>query len=366
MRIGIDARMYGKISRGIGRYLEEYLRELEKIDHENEYFIFLYSKNFDDYHPQNPNFKKVLAPWIWYSLAEQIKFPKLLKKYNLDLVHFPHFNVPYFYNRPYVLTIHDLILWFDNQKPATTLGPVKYFFKKIAYKFIIKNAIKKAKKIIAISEYTKKDISKIMPEVSEKIDVVYEGVSYQDLECKIDDKSLKIRYNIGKSFIFYVGAAYPHKCLSFLVDNWTFIKEHFDYQLLFVGKKDEFYRKIETEIKEKNLENDILLLGYVDDHDLACLFTYAEAFIFPSRYEGFGLPPLEALAKHCPVLASNKTCIPEVLGDKAVYFEYTQESLFDAIKNIPKAKMKLENIDEWLKKYSWKKMAEEILKIYKG
>jgi glycosyltransferase involved in cell wall biosynthesis len=364
MRIGIDARMYGKSARGIGRYIEEMIKHLEKTDQHNDYFIFLGIQNFDDYQPQNARFVKVLAPYHWYGLKEQLFMPKLLNSYNLDLVHFPHFNVPYFYRRPYVLTIHDLILWFDTQSRATTLGPLKYFLKKFAYKIILKNALKMAKQVIVPSEYTRQDLLKIYPHAENKTFVVYEGLGGENINCFLDDKEVKIRYNITKPYLLYVGSAYPHKNLQFLVDNWREVQKKYDYQLVFVGKKDFFYQQLEKMVKSFSLEKEILFADFVPDDVLASMYRSAEAFIFPSRYEGFGLPPLEALRQNCPVLALGKTCIPEVLQDKAIYFDDNIDSLLMALDKIPEAREKLFDIGAWLERYSWSKMAREILKIY--
>jgi len=364
MRIGIDARMYGKAARGIGRYIEEMIKHLEKIDQDNDYFIFLGKQNFDDYQPTNQRFSKVLAPYHWYGIKEQLFMPRLLNSYDLDLVHFPHFNVPYFYKRPYVVTIHDLILWFDTQSRATTLGPLKYALKKFAYKIILKNALKRAKQVIVPSDYTRQDLLKICPHVENKISVVYEGLGGENMNCFLDDKELKIRYNITKPYLLYVGSAYPHKNLQFLIENWRAIQKEHDYQLVFVGKKDFFYQQLEKMVLSFSLEKEILFADFVPDDILASLYRSAEAFIFPSRYEGFGLPPLEALRQNCPVLALAKTCIPEVLQDKAVYFDENIDSLLNAVAKISEAREKLSGIEAWLARYSWDKMAREILNIY--
>ena len=107
MRIGIDARFFGSIGKGLGRYTQKLIENLEKIDNTNQYFVFLKEENFDEYQPKNPNFQKVLANFRWYTFSEQVKFPKLLRKYNLDLVHFPHFNVPILTPAKFVVTIHE-------------------------------------------------------------------------------------------------------------------------------------------------------------------------------------------------------------------------------------------------------------------
>ena len=143
MRIAIDARFFGT-GTGIGRYIEQLILNLEKIDQENEYFILINKENEVKYQAQELNFKKVVVDIPWYGLEEQIKLPKVLKNLKVDLVHFPHFNVPFFYNQPFIVSIHDLILTKYPSQRATTLSPVKYSFKNFLYRMIIKHAINKA------------------------------------------------------------------------------------------------------------------------------------------------------------------------------------------------------------------------------
>jgi len=169
MRIGIDARFFGPKDKGFGRYTENLIKELEKIsDNEMEFFVFLRKNSFNEYNPQNKKFKKVLANYKWYGLKEQILFPLQLKKYKLDLMHFTHFNVPILYRKKFIVTIHDVILRYF---------PVRKDIKFWAYKIVFKYAIKNSQKIIAISEYTKGDILKYYPINSDKIQVIYEGIS---------------------------------------------------------------------------------------------------------------------------------------------------------------------------------------------
>jgi len=151
MNIGIDARFFGAKDKGIGRYVENLIKNLENIDNINQYFIFLSKERFNDYSPGQPNFKKLLFNQI--------------KKIKLDLMHFTYFKVPIFYRGRFIVTIHDLIVSHVN------------FLKKIAYKIILCLALKRAEKIIAVSEYTKKDILKHYRVNPEKIKVIYEGVS---------------------------------------------------------------------------------------------------------------------------------------------------------------------------------------------
>jgi len=150
MRIGIDARFWNES--GVGRYIRNLVFQLEKIDRENEYVLFTTNKN--NLKLQNPKWKIIQTSIPWHSVEEQIKFPRLLNSYNLDLVHFPYFSIPVFYNKPFVVTIHDLILHHFPTGQATTLHPIVYQGKRLGYKYIMKRAAKNSKKIIAVSEST--------------------------------------------------------------------------------------------------------------------------------------------------------------------------------------------------------------------
>src|SRR3972149_10390160 len=178
MKIGIDARMIK--ATGIGRYVSNLILNLAKIDKKNEYVVFLKKEDFDDFYPPVgglpfKNIKKELANFHWYTLSEQIEFPKVLKSANLDLMHFPHFNVPYAYSKPFIITIHDLTLHRHKTIRASTKNLLTYNLKHWLYKKIIKRSAKKALKIFTPSEFTKTEIIKILKIRPEKIIVTKEG-----------------------------------------------------------------------------------------------------------------------------------------------------------------------------------------------
>ncbi len=175
LKIGIDARFYGPRQKGLGRYIQKLIENLERVDLSNEYIIFLRKENWSEYQPTNPNFKKVLADYRWYTLKEQIFLPFKIRQQKIDLMHFPHFNVPIFYFGPFVATIHDLVLRRFSTRRASTLDPFFYWIKNLVYRIVIWLVIKRAKKIIAVSGYTKEDILNYFKVKPEKIEVVYEG-----------------------------------------------------------------------------------------------------------------------------------------------------------------------------------------------
>ncbi|HFC76961.1 MAG TPA: glycosyltransferase family 1 protein, partial [Candidatus Moranbacteria bacterium] len=266
MRIGIDARFYGTGNKGLGKYTQKLIENLEEIylqienkknGHNNDqFFIFLRKDNFNEYHPKSKNFKKVLADYKWYSFSEQIKMPQLLNKYKLDLVHFPHFNVPFFYRKKFIVTIHDLILLHFPTIRGTTLNPILYWLKFLAYKIIINRAIKKSNKIITVSNFTKDDILANYLISSKKIIVTYEACdddnSYSQKSVSEIDK-----YGIIKPYLLYVGNAYPHKNLERMAEAWQIFntKQAKHLHLVLVGRKDYFYNQLQKTVKEKKIKN---------------------------------------------------------------------------------------------------------------
>ena len=175
MRIVIDARLYGLENAGLGRYAINLIDELEKIDVKNEYFVLLRKKYFNQLNFNN-NWKKVLADINHYSLDEQIKLPKIIKDLKPDLVHFLHFNVPIFFKGKFIVTVHDLLIHKQKGLEATTLTPSRYFLKRLGYKFVFGNAVKKAVKVIVPSQAVKDEVCYYYKLNTEKVIVTYEGI----------------------------------------------------------------------------------------------------------------------------------------------------------------------------------------------
>lgn len=372
MRIGIDARFFGIKQKGLGRYTQKLIENLEKVSlgDGNDYFVFLKKENFDEYEPKNPRFKKVLANYHWYTFAEQLFFPWKLYKHNLDLVHFPHFNVPVFYCRKFVVTIHDLTLLHFPTVRNSTLHPIFYRLKFLAYRLAIWSAIRRAKEVIAISQFTKDDIIREYGErIGKKIDVIYEACEDFCMFGIEETGDFLEKYGIIKPYLIYVGNAYPHKNLERMVLAFEeFQKSGNDFQLILVGKEDYFYQRLHNFISDKKIEN-IIFLSDISDYYLDILLHMAQAFVFPSLYEGFGLPPLEAMAKGVPVISSDHPCMREVLEDSVCFFDGQSVcAIAEAMKKVVSdEKLRLELTRKGydrVRQYSWKKMAKETLKIY--
>ncbi len=370
MHIGIDARFLGPGGKGLGRYTEKLLTNLEAIDRENRYTIFLRPENFDTYHPGNPGFTKILAPYRWYSWQEQIGFPRLLAKHRLDLMHFPHFNVPILYRRPFIVTIHDLIITHFPTVRATRLGPVMYYFKRLGYTVAIRSAVRRAKKVITVSEYVKNELHDYFHLAKESIVVTYEAADAFPENSDTPEQILR-RLQIQSPFLLYVGNAYPHKNLELLLESFVELRrQHPEVKLVLVGKMDYFYTRLLALRQALKLDDAVIFPGYVADADLPALYRQAMLYVFPSLSEGFGLPPLEAMQYGAPVACSSYSCLPEILGQSAAYFDPKNKHaivqvLSDLIQHEEKRAVLRQRGFEQVKRYSWKNMAEQTLAYYR-
>ncbi len=369
MKIGIDARMYGPQSRGLGRYVQKLVDNLVVIDSVNTYYILLSPENWDQFHPKSKNFVKVLIRSHWYSIAEQIFVPIKLWRLKLDLMHFPHFNVPLLYRKKFMVTIHDLIVSHYPDSRATTLPKWLYNLKLMAYRLVVRHAIVNSYKILAVSQFTKQDIERYYPRVADKIEVTYEGFSVEHGKSHRID--LEKEYGITKPYLLHIGAAYPHKNLYRLLQAWKLSQAQLksNYQLVIAGRKDFFMNRLSQEAINLKLDENVLFLGFVPDEHLASLYQFSIAYVFPSFIEGFGLPAIEAQSYGVPVLAANNSSLPEVLGNSALYFDPFN------INDISKTVQKIitdEDLKEKLKslgyknyiRFDWQGMAKQVKRIY--
>ncbi len=369
MKIGIDARFYGTAGRGLGRYVSELIRELELTDRENEYVVFLRRANFDAYEPKNPKFTKALAEFPWYGWKEQLLYPFWLRKFKLDLLHFPHFNVPLLYRRPFVVTVHDLILMQFPTVRATTLPPFLFRLKFAAYKLVIGSALRRAREILTVSQFVKNDIERTFPFAKNKrITVTYEACAPTLAGAT---RSPADSTPITGPYFLYVGSAYPHKNLEKLISSFAEFRRagHGDHHLVIVGEKDRFMSRLEEETKASDAAGHVVFLGRATDEELANIYDGALAYVFPSLCEGFGLPPLEAMSRGVPVASSRACCLPEILGDAAEYFDPNDEksiaaSLAKLADDAPLREALREKGRQRVKKFRWKKCAEETLVVY--
>ena len=363
MKIGIDCRLWDET--GVGRYIRNLVYSLQILDNKNEYVLFVLNRDRQEIlkQVQNDNFRIVEADIRWHTLEEQLKLPQILNRGNLDLVHFPYFSAPVFYNRPFVVTIHDLIINHFSTGRASTLPFPIYSLKLLGYKFIMSQAVKKAKKILTVSSATKEEILDHWRVKENKVVVTYEGV-----DEKVRSSKSKVKSLVKGKYFLYVGNAYPHKNLERLLEAFDGLNS--DVGLVLVGKEDYFYKRLKEKVQRMKLLDKVIFLQNVNDGELASLYKNAIVLVVPSLMEGFGLSALEAMANRCLVLASDIPALYEVCGNAAIYFDPKNsndiaEKLMKALnlKNLQREEIK-KKAAEWLKKFSWRKMAKETLDVY--
>lgn len=392
MRIGIDARMFGLEHAGIGRYVQNLVANLLKIDDKNEYFFFARKVQIEqinsEFKAQSSKFKVIVAEARHYSLKEQFLMPYLIWKERIDLMHFPHFNVPVLFFGKYVVTIHDLIKHTSRGMTSTTRTPLFYWFKYLGYLIAFWLAVKRAKKILVPSKTVALQLRKAYGIPEDKVVVTYEGV---DRKLQITNYKLSKygnsfgmqitnvlkKYKIEKPFLLYVGSVYPHKNIPNLVKAVKILNQspatshQSPVTLVIVCSRSVFWERLKNEVKRINATDFVNLAGFVPDEELAVLYSQAEAFVFPSESEGFGLPGLEAMACGLPVLASDIPVFKEIYQNAALFFDPKDpKDIALKIKEFLENKMLQERLKkqsaEVVKAYSWSKMSMETLRVYSG
>ena len=368
MRIVIDARMYGLEHAGIGRYILNLINQIEKIDQKNEYYLLLRKKYYQTLNFKNKSFNKVLADYPHYSFKEQIFLPLQLIKLKPDLTHFPHFNVPLLWWGRQVVTIHDLIKHQSKGKATTTRTAWLYWLKYLVYNLVVWLAIKRAWRIITPCYWWKKELARIYKKEAKKILVTYEGVDekFSQLTKDRSKKDLLDKYQLSQPFLIYTGSLYPHKNVSLLVEA---VKEIPQLSLAVACARSVFWERFKKQVRKMKAEKQVHLLGFVPDQEVALLYQEAEAFVFPTLVEGFGLPGLEAMSVGLPVIASQIPVLKEVYGQAALFFDpLSVDDLVGKIKSLLNNNQLKSDLRDKGKKlvqgYSWQKMAQETIAVY--
>lgn len=290
---------------GIGTYLKNVLPLVIKTMENNQFFLLGDEKElslrFDSTNVTIVNYEAPI-----YSLKEMFSLSEFAKKY--DLLWIPHINIPILYKGKMVVTIHD-VYHLAHFKQLSLM-------QKIYTKAIFPLIKKKCKYILTVSEFSKREIVKYVNIEDKKIAITYNGVD--DIWRNIEDIEVE---NITNPYLIYIGNVKPHKNLKNLIIAFDTIRKKVPYDLIIIGKKDGFITGDEEVIRlSQSMNERVKFTGYIEDNKLIKIVKNADAMVFPSYYEGFGLPPLEAMACGTPVIASNAASIPEVCGDAALYF----------------------------------------------
>lgn len=358
-KIVIDAR---ELRTSTGRYVERLLHYLQEVDTDksHRYIVLLKPKDMDSWEPRSKRFTKVACPHKEFTFAEQFGLLWQLVRLHPDLVHFGMTQQPVLYQGAAITTMHDLTtLRFGNPSKNRFV----FRLKQRIYFMVSYVAAHKSRAVITPSEYVKDDVARAMRINSRKITVTYEAGE------AMDSSPDPIPALEGKTFLLYVGRPNPHKNLDRLVEAFSVLKQEMpNLHLVLAGKEDTLFRRQAHRIKNLGIP-DVHFTGWISDGQLRWLYEHTATYIFPSLSEGFGLPGLEAMAHGAPVVSSNATCLPEIYGDAARYFDPQDvDAMVQAIKTVltkPVVREALINEGhKQVKRYSWKRMAEQTLAIY--
>jgi glycosyltransferase involved in cell wall biosynthesis len=330
VRIAIDARKLHDF--GIGTYIRNLLKHLALIDRDTEYVLLCRSQDVTVAEQLGPNFRAVVESSRPYSMAEQIMLPARLVALNVSLLHEPHYVLPPLVPCRAVVTIHDCIhLMFPQYLPN-----------RLAYGYARASlwaAARRAERIFTVSETSKADILRYCDVEAERIIVVYNAIDDRFATPPEPEaiERVRERYQLHGPFALYVGNIKPHKNLERLIDAFDLVRRGgFErLELLIIGDQISKYPRLRRAVDKHKLHKHVRFLGFVADDTLAALYRLATVFVFPSLYEGFGLPPLEAMASGTPVVTSNRSSLPEVVGDAAVLVDpYSAASIADGIQQV--------------------------------
>ena len=361
MHIAIDARI---INSSTGRYVERLLHYLEQIDTENHYSVLVRDKDETFWTPTNDNFQVRVADYDNYSLEEQTKFKRFLDDLQPDLVHFCMPQQPILYQGRVVTTIHDLTLLNTYNSDKNWLV---YHVKQLVGRFVFKRVARKSVYVLTGTQYVKQTLLEYMRIPDDKVIVTLEAADIPDVTPQPYQELTNTNY------IMYVGSQSDYKNIRRLIlAHQQLLAAHPKLQLVLVGKTTGINGKAAGRNKEwvetEGFSN-VIFTGFVPDEQLAWLYTNARAYIFPSLMEGFGLPGLEAMLYGTPVISSNATCLPEVYGEAAAYFDPADVNdmttvIDGVISDEPTRKRLAAAGVKQVAKYSWKRMASQTHDVY--
>ncbi|MEH6680484.1 MAG: glycosyltransferase family 1 protein [Sediminicola sp.] len=376
MRIGIEAqRLFRPHKHGMDRVALELIKNLQLLDKENEYFIFVKPDTDDAAIAETENFNIVEIKGGWYPIWEQLKLPKMAKLYNCDILHCTSNTAPIKAKTPLITTLHDII--FKENSVLKQLTSSASWYQKIGNlyrRLIVNTVVQKSSQLITVSNFEKQNISNIYKLDKSKIQTVHNGVALNfALTISANKKEdVKRKYGLPKQFLLHLGNTDPRKNTArVLTAFYKYVNSTTeDIKLVLVGLNEIKLKAVLKAIDlEKELADRIVLTGYVADEDLPVIFHLSEVFLFPSLREGFGIPIIEAMACGVPVITSNTSSMPEVAGDAACLIDPTSvESIVEAIVKIRlDESYKNELIEKGFGRYrsfSWENAAQKVLEIY--
>ncbi len=372
MRIGINAQLYSSSASyrnaGISRYIRDLVNAIATYRDNHEIHIFLKgseSKEFPNdlyIHQGCESTNNPLLRVCW----EQTILPLLIKKLGLDIIHSPAYVLPTVCPCKSVVTVHDL----------SFIRFAQYFplFQRYYLSYFTRMSVRKADAVIAVSEHSKQEVMKLLHVPENKVFVTHEGVNPIFMPVSAADKARVCeRYGIRENTVLFVGTLEPRKNILTLITAFDIVRKAFNQRcsLILVGGKGWFYKEFFEFIRQLGIDDSVRFLGYVPIKDLPAVYGAATVFVYPSLYEGFGLPPLEAMACGTPVITSNTSSLPEVVGDAGIMVDpHDVEALANAMLQVLgdsdlRREMSARGIER-AKQFSWQETARRTLNVYES
>jgi len=369
-RILIDTRHVRDF--GIGTYIRNLVRALASTDQCNEFVLVASREGTQEFTGLPANFRVVQYERSDTAAADQVAFPLFARRFGADLYHVPLSAVALTMPRPYVVTVHDMSSLMYSPEPGL-------WGKFRLYQF--RRGLERAVRIIAVSDTTRQDIEDLFGVPSERVRRIYNAPDPRFLEPRTNGSTSEAqrileRYQIDYPFLLYTGSIRPQKNVPRLVEAFAVARGKFeshpvykDLRLIIIGDEISKYPAVRRAVFHTRVEDVVRFLGFVPIDTLRVFYEAASAFVFPSMYEGFGLPPLEAMASGTPVVASNRSSLPEVVGDAALLVN--PENVFDIARGIHdvlmdealRAKL-ISRGHEQAKRFSWQSTAQQVLQVY--
>jgi glycosyltransferase involved in cell wall biosynthesis len=365
MRIVVDARKLHDF--GIGTYIRNLVTELGRLDHEAEYVLLTKPEDAAAAAAAGPNFRAVVETSRPYSLAEQWRVPMAAARARADLLHEPHYVLPPLTRCRTVVTIHDCIhLRFPEYLPSRAAFAYAHA--------MIRLAARKADRVLTVSDASKRDILHYTGVRPEKVVVVHNGLDARFAAAPDADAMDRVRqrFQLDHPFVLYVGNIKPHKNLERLIAAFASMRADGPegLKLVVIGDETSKHPALRQAVHRHRLDKHVRFFGFQPAATLVTFYRLARAFVFPSLYEGFGLPPLEAMANETPVVTSNLSSLPEVAGDAAVLVDpYDVASIAEGIRRAvtdePLRQQLIARGRARAREFSWARAAADTLAVYR-
>ena len=371
MKVGVDIRRATEF--GVGTYTRNIVRALSRIDHSNEYFLIGSPQTAAEIGDLPANFTSIALLEPDDTTKGHFEFRATVKRRGCDIVHIPQlFWVPRNLPCPYVITVHDVVEHMYRARDRSSLRRSLHFQ-------FTRHVLKKAGRILAVSKFTKSEIEKLFGIAGRHIEVVYNAIDERFLKghaTEADQQVLEERYLVTYPFLLYAGRISPHKNLVRIIQAFAALKAELekqakypDLKLIIIGDELSKHPDLRRTAIRSGVQNDVRFMGFVPIEMLRLFYDAAKVFVFPSLFEGFGLQPLEAMAHGTPVVTSNTSSLPEVIGQAAVLVN--PENVFEIMLALHRVLLDQSVRDkirergyEQVKKYSWDASAQRILEVY--